>query len=56
MKQTRRTISKLVNSAGVVFNGDDPWDIQVNDERLYRRVLRDGSLGLGEAYSVMIEQ
>lgn len=50
MKQAGRIISKLVNSAGVVVNGDHPWDIQVHDERLYRRVLRDGSLGFGEAY------
>ena len=32
------------------MNGDQPWDIQVHDERFYDRVLRDASLGLGEAY------
>ncbi|MHB8652171.1 MAG: cyclopropane fatty acyl phospholipid synthase [Minisyncoccota bacterium] len=32
------------------INGTRPWDIQVNDERLYRRVIMRGSIGLGEAY------
>ena len=36
--------------AGITMNGDAPWDIQVLDARLYRRMLTQGSLGLGEAY------
>jgi len=40
----------LVAEAGVRFNGDAPWDIQVHDPRLYRRVLTRGTLGFGEAY------
>jgi cyclopropane-fatty-acyl-phospholipid synthase len=36
--------------AGVRFNGSDPWDIQVHDEEVYRRILSSGSLGFGEAY------
>jgi cyclopropane-fatty-acyl-phospholipid synthase len=40
----------LVASAGVRFNGDAPWDIQVYDERVYRMILTHGSLGFGEAY------
>jgi cyclopropane-fatty-acyl-phospholipid synthase len=40
----------LVAEAGIHFNGDAPWDIQVFDERVYRRVLTQGSLGFGEAY------
>jgi len=34
----------------VRINGDHPWDIQVHDPIAYQRTLRDGSLGLGEAY------
>jgi cyclopropane-fatty-acyl-phospholipid synthase len=30
--------------------GPAPWDPRIHDERFYRRVLAQGSLGLGEAY------
>jgi cyclopropane-fatty-acyl-phospholipid synthase len=41
---------ELLGLAGITLNGNRPWDIQVHDERFYRRVFRDGTLGLGEAY------
>lgn len=41
---------QLLQIAGITINGSNPWDIQVHDKRLYRRVLKDGSLGLGESY------
>lgn len=41
---------ELISEAGIRFNGDNPWDIQVHDEDLYRRVMTKGSLGFGEAY------
>ncbi len=50
MSLGRRHILKLLESAGIVENGPDVCDIQVRDPRLYRRVLLQGSLGLGEAY------
>ena len=40
----------LLEKADIKINGDRPWDIQVHDEALYKRVLLQGSLGLGEAY------
>ncbi len=40
----------IAAKAGVKFNGDNPWDIQVFDERVYRRILTQGSLGFGESY------
>ena len=43
-------LNKLAAMAGVSFNGDEPWDIQVADRRLYQRILMKGSLGFGEAY------
>lgn len=46
----KHLIETLFNRAGIEINGPNPWDIQVNDERLYARILRDKSLGLGEAY------
>ncbi|MEO8409923.1 MAG: class I SAM-dependent methyltransferase, partial [Propionivibrio sp.] len=43
-------LNELAATAGFRFNGDDPWDIEVIDPRLYQRVLTQGSLGFGEAY------
>lgn len=43
-------IRELLALAEVEPNGKNPWDIQVHDPRFYERVLRDSSLGLGEAY------
>lgn len=42
--------AELLPQADIVVNGARPWDLQVNDERLYSRLLRGGSLALGEAY------
>ncbi len=41
---------ELMRRGGVTVDGDAPWDIQVHDNRFYGRVLRDGTLGLGESY------
>jgi len=43
-------LRELAAMAGVRFNGDAPWDIQVHDPAVYRRILTRGSLGFGEAY------
>ncbi len=43
-------IRELFDLAGVEINGANPWDIQVHDLRLYDRLLRETSLGLGELY------
>jgi len=40
----------ILSQADITVNGDRPWDIKVRDERFYHRVLKDGSLGLGESY------
>jgi cyclopropane-fatty-acyl-phospholipid synthase len=45
-----KIIEELLAHADVRINGNRPWDIQVRDARLYRRVLTQWSLGLGEAY------
>lgn len=41
-----RSLSKV----GIEIGGSRPWDIEINNTRLFRRVARDGSLGLGETY------
>ena len=50
MKHTKLIIQDLLQQADIAINGSRPWDIQVYDERFYDRTLRQGSLGLGEAY------
>ena len=44
------SIDNLLATAGVKVNGPEPWDLQVHDKRFFRRVLAEGSLGLGESY------
>ncbi|TGL54666.1 cyclopropane fatty acyl phospholipid synthase [Leptospira wolffii] len=46
----RDKVESLFEKAGVSFGGNSDWDIQVKDDRLYGKILSDGSLGLGEAY------
>jgi cyclopropane-fatty-acyl-phospholipid synthase len=46
----RSHFQRLVEPADIRINGDRPWDVQVHDDRLYQRVLAQGTLGLGEAY------
>jgi cyclopropane-fatty-acyl-phospholipid synthase len=48
--KSKRLIQEILSPAGIILNGAMPWDIQVRDERFYKRVLREGSLGLGESY------
>jgi len=44
------TIRSLLLTAGVNANGQGDADIQVKNPDFYKRVLRDGTLGFGEAY------
>ena len=46
----KQFVEEVLNLANVKINGDRPWDIKVNNDGFYNRVLRDGSLGLGESY------
>lgn len=46
----QKRVSELLAYAGILVNGNNPWDIQVHDDRLYSRVLAGGSLALGESY------
>ncbi len=48
--RAKKVLQSLVEKADIRINGDRPWDIQVHNENLYRRVLGQGTLGLGEAY------
>jgi len=50
MMSEKEIIASLFKKAGIEINGDQPGDIQVHNDALYSRVLRGGSLALGEAY------
>jgi cyclopropane-fatty-acyl-phospholipid synthase len=41
---------ELLAGADIIVGGDRPWDIQIHDERVWSRVLRDGTLGAGETF------
>ena len=46
----KKKAEEILRKTGVEINGVKPWDIQVHNENLYRRILAQGSLGLGESY------
>lgn len=48
--EAKTIVKDLFDEAGITIGGSHVWDIQVHDERFYRRVMREGSLGLGESY------
>jgi cyclopropane-fatty-acyl-phospholipid synthase len=50
VSRAQHTIAGLLDRAGIRIDGPEPWDIQVREPRLYRRIAAAGSLGLGESY------
>ncbi|MBC5993709.1 cyclopropane fatty acyl phospholipid synthase [Pontibacter cellulosilyticus] len=46
----QQQVVNTLATADVKINGPDPWDLQVHDKRFYKRILTDGTLGLGESY------
>lgn len=49
-RRAERLCTDLLAAAGIAVGGGRPWDVQVHDDRLWSRVLRDGTLGAGESY------
>lgn len=47
---SKQEIEKLLALADIKIDGRRAFDIKVNNDKLYDRVMRQGSLGLGEAY------
>ncbi|MBC6501272.1 cyclopropane fatty acyl phospholipid synthase [Citrobacter freundii] len=41
---------ELLSQADIRINGSRPWDIQLHHAGFFKRVLQQGSLGLGESY------
>jgi len=50
MDRHRLVVEQMFSGIGVAINGPHPWDIQVKDERVFGRILREKNLGLGESY------
>lgn len=46
----RQRVERLLAAADIRIDGSRPWDLQVHENRLYARLLAQGSLGLGESY------
>ncbi|HDX4048824.1 TPA: cyclopropane fatty acyl phospholipid synthase [Enterobacter soli] len=45
-----RIVSELLSRAGITINGSSPSDPQIKHPDFFKRVLQEGSLGLGESY------
>lgn len=45
-----RIANELLSRAGITINGAAPYDLQVKNPHFFKRVLQQGSLGLGESY------
>jgi len=43
-------VKNLLLGAGIEVNGKQPWDIQIHEDRFYRRILSNTSLNAGESY------
>ncbi|MCR4333687.1 MAG: cyclopropane fatty acyl phospholipid synthase [Patescibacteria group bacterium] len=50
MASARTFVEEMLKKADVEIGGNRPQDIQVHDKRFFNRVIRYGTLGLGEAY------
>jgi len=46
----RNKIEQLLSFADITIGGDNPWDLEIHDDKFYARLLAEGSLGLGESY------
>jgi cyclopropane-fatty-acyl-phospholipid synthase len=49
-KDLKLKVQTLLNRADVQIDGKRPWDITVNNEELYPRILAGGILAVGDAY------
>jgi cyclopropane-fatty-acyl-phospholipid synthase len=50
MSMNKVLIDQLLAEAGITVDGKEPCDIRIKSPKFYRRILRDGSIGLGESY------
>lgn len=46
----QKHIERMLQDTGITLNGPEPWDPAILNPSFFRRVLVNGSLGLGESY------
>ncbi|XKL69413.1 hypothetical protein PGB90_007182 [Kerria lacca] len=45
-----RIFKELLSSANIQINGNRPFDIRIKNPNIYKRIVQQGSLALGESY------
>ncbi|GGI89059.1 cyclopropane fatty acyl phospholipid synthase [Legionella impletisoli] len=50
MSRTKQYFELLLERCDIRLNGTRPWDIRVHNDAVFSRVIKEGTLGLGEAY------
>lgn len=50
LRHYRNKIEAALADADIRLNGSRPWDIQIQNDRIFRRVAAHGTLGAGEGY------
>jgi cyclopropane-fatty-acyl-phospholipid synthase len=48
--RAERIVRDIVAGLDIEIGGTRPWDLQVHEPQFYTRVLKQGTLGLGESY------
>ncbi|WP_395490446.1 cyclopropane fatty acyl phospholipid synthase [Cedecea davisae] len=46
----QKIVEELISPLAIDINGSGPADIRVNNPEFFKRILQEGSLGLGESY------
>ena len=46
----KKNITNIATKAGIELNGSRPWDIQIHNDQVYKKIALYGTLGLGETY------
>lgn len=47
---SKELIKNLLAQAHIEINGKNPWDIQIDDDRFYQRIIKSPSIAAGESY------
>lgn len=50
MNKEEKFFKELLKQAGITLNGDKSYDIKINNPQVYSKILKNGSLGVGESY------
>lgn len=50
MTNDKQLVHDLLQQAGITVNGNQPWDITINNDAFYDRILTNTELAIGETY------